>query len=187
MASAEERFALQGDVHLLELPLDVYARAMQRQEDVLRELALIAISEASDGGTTAPSRLAALIDQLSARFSTFAEVTRPRITSALVDGHPDRIDVTLTAAISKGEDAQRLRDLLDEVDEYCRRGDLLTLARTPGLTTFVHWYLDEFIGQLRGAEPVPWPRYAAEHAADEEVPTQASAGRDAASEKEPAP
>jgi hypothetical protein len=52
--------------------------------------------------------------------------------------------------------------MLDEADEYCRSGQaLLTLETPPDAKLFRQWYLDEFIGQLSGAPPTPWPEYAA--------------------------
>lgn len=51
-----------------------------------------------------------------------------------------------------------LRQMLAEADEYCRAGDeLLTLAAPPDIAAFTGWYLQEFLRQLDGAAPQPWP------------------------------
>jgi hypothetical protein len=51
--------------------------------------------------------------------------------------------------------------MLDEADEFCRRGrHLLTLETPPELVVFRKWYLQEFIDQIeRGAEPTAWPEF----------------------------
>jgi hypothetical protein len=50
--------------------------------------------------------------------------------------------------------------MLDEADEYCRRGEhLLTLETPPELVRFRRWYLQEFVNQIAGAAPEPWPDY----------------------------
>jgi anti-anti-sigma factor len=56
--------------------------------------------------------------------------------------------------------SRRLGELLDEVDDYCRaRGHLLTLVPPDDAVAYRHWFLGEFIGQIGGAEPVPWPQH----------------------------
>jgi hypothetical protein len=59
------------------------------------------------------------------------------------------------------EASLRLQEILDEADAYCLAGThLLTLATPPDLTRFRRWFLEEFINQLAGAAPVPYPDYA---------------------------
>jgi len=51
--------------------------------------------------------------------------------------------------------------MLDEADDYCRRGDhLLTLATPAEELRFRRWFVGEFVEQLGGAAPTPWPAYA---------------------------
>ena len=53
--------------------------------------------------------------------------------------------------------------MLDEADEYCRRGDhLLTLATPPEELRFRRWFISEFVDQVNGAPPTPWPDVAGE-------------------------
>ena len=50
--------------------------------------------------------------------------------------------------------------MLDEADESCTRGDhLLTLA-TPEELRFRCWFIGEFVAQINGAPPTPWPDVA---------------------------
>jgi anti-anti-sigma factor len=52
--------------------------------------------------------------------------------------------------------------MLDEVDDYCRDGDLVSLVTPPEAVAYRRWFLDEFIRQLRDdADPRPWPGFEA--------------------------
>jgi anti-anti-sigma factor len=64
-----------------------------------------------------------------------------------------RYEVPAHAAVAAAE----LGAALDEVDDYCRNGDLLTLVTPPEALSFRRWLLGEFIAQIRhGASPTPW-------------------------------
>jgi hypothetical protein len=58
---------------------------------------------------------------------------------------------------SAGSAATALGEMLDEADEFCRAGDLLTLAAPDDSVEFRRWYLGEIVGQLAGRAPTPWP------------------------------
>ena len=49
-----------------------------------------------------------------------------------------------------------LTGLLEEADDYCRRGELLTLATPPELVAFRNWYLGQVVEQIDGRPPTPW-------------------------------
>jgi hypothetical protein len=52
--------------------------------------------------------------------------------------------------------------MLDEADEFCRQGKhLLTLATPPDLRRYRQWFLGEFVAQIGGRPPTPWPLFAA--------------------------
>ena len=56
------------------------------------------------------------------------------------------------------EASQALGDMLDQADAFCRDGShLLTLAADADVVAFRWWYLRQFIDQIAGAAPVPWP------------------------------
>ena len=70
------------------------------------------------------------------------------------------IDLTYHVPPAAAGAAQQLGDMLDEADEYCRRGNhLLTLATPAEELRFRRWFISEFVDQLRGAPPTPWPDY----------------------------
>ncbi len=55
-----------------------------------------------------------------------------------------------------GPAAQELDRMLDEANEFCRSGDLLTLDTPPDVLAFRQWFLAEFVAQLAGSAPTPW-------------------------------
>ena len=72
-------------------------------------------------------------------------------------GRGDRtIDLRYDVPPEVADGVVRLGALLDEADEFCRSGDLLTLATLPGNLAFRRWYLEEFARQVAGQLPCPW-------------------------------
>jgi len=138
-------------VRIVGLPLDVYARASEHNDELLREFALIR-EENSDH---VPSRLLALIEELDARFGKFTEGPTLAIQAALDRGDAD-LDLSYEVPPEAAAAARRLGTLLDEADEFCRSGELLTLATLPESVTFRRWFLDEFVLQVNGRPPRPW-------------------------------
>ena len=68
------------------------------------------------------------------------------------------IDLTYRVPPVAAGAVQALDEMLDEADEYCRRGDhLLTLAAPPESVRFRKWFLGGFTDQFGGAAPTPWP------------------------------
>jgi hypothetical protein len=56
-----------------------------------------------------------------------------------------------------------LGDIFDEADDYCRAGEhLLSLATPPESLEFRRWFLGEFVNQIAGAAPTPWPAHRGE-------------------------
>lgn len=151
-------------VRLLRLPVAVHARAQEHSDEVQRELQLIAEQvrddESHGGASSVPVRLVQLVQTLTSQYSSFT-AEQESILEQAIDRGDREIELTFQVPNDVGPAAQHLSDLLDEVDDYCRAGrHLLTLATPAELVTYRRWYLDEFIGQAGGREPIPWPQYA---------------------------
>ena len=143
------------EVRLLRLPLQLWQRTQEHVDGLLREFALIAQDD--EGRAAAPGRLLALVHELSAGFGSFSEAQRVQMEEALERGE-EEIDLTYRVPPAAAPAAQQLGDMLDEADQYCRRGDhLLTLATPEEELRFRRWYISEFVDQLGGARPTPWP------------------------------
>lgn len=139
------------EVRLLELPLNLLAESQERGDELGREFSHIADSD-SEG---VPARLTALSQQLTGRYAESVRPAQEQIDAAIARGD-DTIDVTFTVPRHASAAATQLWALLEEADEFCRAGDMLTLASTPEMLQLRHWYLGQFIDQLAGADPVSW-------------------------------
>lgn len=138
-------------VHIVGLPLDVYQRVSEHSDELLREFALIR----GDDSDQVPARLLTLIEELRSRFGAFSEGPRQAMQDALERGEAE-IDLRYEVPPEAAAGVRQLGALLDEADEFCRSGDLLTLATLPEGLAFRRWFLDEFELQLQGHPPRPW-------------------------------
>jgi hypothetical protein len=141
-------------VRIVGLPLDVFQRVSEHNDELLREFALIR----EDNSEHVPTRLLSLIEELNVRFGAFASGPRNAIEEALGRGDTT-IDLLYEVPADAAEGAQRLASLLDEADAFCRSGDLLTLATVPEGLAFRRWFLEEFVLQVGGAAPRAWSTY----------------------------
>jgi hypothetical protein len=158
-------------VRVLDMPLDVYARSTQHWDELMREFALISLdNDRGEEGHSRPlpTRLNALIDELTRDFSPFTVDTEAERDAALARGERT-IDLSYQLPAVAADGVRRLGATLDEVDDYCRAGKhLITLATPPESLAFRRWYLEEFIEQIENRrEPRPWSAYVTERHADE--------------------
>lgn len=146
------------DVHLLGLPVKVWASAQEHVDELLREFSLIAAQIRSEGGhSEVPVRLIDLIDAVTAEYGGLNTEQEARLAAAAAAGVPLIDDLLFRIPPEAADAVMHLGALLDEADAYCSVGDhLLTLASPPVLARFRKWYLDEFTGQLAGRAPVAW-------------------------------
>ena len=148
------------EVHLLELPVGLWARTQQHTDELLREFLLIAeqVRHVGDAATApTPVRLGELVDELNGSYGSFSEEQEARLFAAAAAGE-EAIDLTYQVPESAGVAARHLGDLLNEADAYCRSGEhLLTLETPAELVGFREWFLEEFRRQTTGEQPTPWP------------------------------
>ena len=144
-------------VRLLQFPLLVYRRAQEHFDELLREFALLSIdSSGTVPGHEVPRRLRELVDELGQRFARATQDATGQREEALRAGLTS-VDLTYNVPPQVREGSLALARMLDEADEFCRRGELLTLATPPEVVEFRRWFLDEFVAQADGAAPTPWP------------------------------
>lgn len=144
-------------VRLVGVPLDVWARASEHHRDLTREFQLLA-ARPEGGSHTVPKRLLDLVDELTGRFAGFSAGQEEQRDAALDRGET-RLDLTYELPVGAAVAARQLAEMLDEADEFCRQGDLLTLATPPDGLRFRRWYLAEFERQVAGEPPVAWDDY----------------------------
>ena len=145
------------DVHLLQVPVAIWGKTQEHSDELFREFALIA-SGGSPGSV--PARLTELVETLNATYAGVSSEQERQLFEAAAAGVPEIEDLAFQVPAAAGEAAVALGQLMDEADEYCRTGEhLLTLTSPPDQLRFRRWYLDQFVTQIAGAPPVPWPEY----------------------------
>jgi len=147
-------------VRLLGLPVPLQARAEEHSAELTRELMLIGEQMRQQGDHAGlPARLVSLVQELTAQYSVFTGEQEQQLADAIARG-VDAIDLVYRVPASAGGAARALDDILDEADAYCRAGEhLLTLPTPDDLVTYRRWFLDQFIDQTAGHEPVPFSAY----------------------------
>ena len=150
-------------VELLQFPLQLYRLASEHHEDLMRELALIALHPVASGEHSVPSRLIALIEELDAQYAPAVSAADQQRDVALERGDVE-IDLRYLVPAEARAASVRLGEMLGEAEKYCRSGEhLLTLATPPAAVAFRRWYLGQFVDQIDVAPPTPWPVYAQRH------------------------
>ena len=159
-------------VRVLDLPMDVFDRAHQASEELMREFTLIAagLARGVDGPDSAPrlpARLVSIVQMLSEGYGPFTGAQDEQLAVAVRAGLPRLDEVVYEVPASAADAARTLGEMLDEADEYCRAGrHLLTLATPPELVTFRRWFLGEFERQAAGEPAMTWTAYLARNGAD---------------------
>ena len=145
-------------VEMRRIPVALQARATEHAEELQREFVLIAEGlQHTESSSALPRRLLDLVDVLRREFGGFTAEQEDAFDEALRTG-VRTVDLTFRVPPAAAEAAIALGQMLDEADEYCREGrHLLTLATPPELVAYRRWYLEQFVDQLAGGAPTPWP------------------------------
>jgi hypothetical protein len=77
------------------------------------------------------------------------------VEDALARGD-EQLDVVYEVPQAASVACKELNAMLDEADDFCRHGELLTLATPGDQVAFRRWFLDEFVTQLAGGAPTAW-------------------------------
>lgn len=143
-------------VRLLRMPIGLFLRAREHHDELVRELTLMAMrANTPERGPQLPPRLGELVDILGRRFGATASRADAERDAAIERGDTT-VDLRYRVPASIGTDLVALNELIDDADEFCRTGQLLTLPRDAAIARFGHWYNGEFLRQLQGLDPIPW-------------------------------
>jgi anti-sigma B factor antagonist len=145
------------EVRLLDVPLDLHARSAAHGEALQREFELIRLAEGTDD--TVPSRLRRLVEDLQGRFGGLSDGPEEEMRRAREAGCQE-VSLTYQVPEAAGVASAQLLAALREADDYCRAGELVTLATPPDQVAFRDWFLGEFIAQIAGAPPRSWHEVA---------------------------
>jgi len=141
-------------VRFLDVPVPLVFRSNQHQQELVREFTLIQLSD--DGAKQhVPLRLLEVVERDSREFSELSVRLWEELSEAMERGDP-LVDMEIEIPPSARAAALEMLATLTEADEFCRRGDLLTLASPPDLVAFREWFLGEVVRQIDGSSPSPW-------------------------------
>ena len=147
-----------GHAVLRDYPLRLWARMQEHSQEVLREFTLLLIGQ--DEGVAAdaaPRQLVELAEMFTNRFGPLMDQIHLARQAAL-DAGKDRMDSEVGLVPGIPELLAQVDRVLNAVDEYCRNGELLTLARPPEVVALFEWSRSELVKQYEGSgEPTPWP------------------------------
>jgi hypothetical protein len=141
------------------LPVPLHGRSQEHSEGLMREFALMA-NPHPDSEQEPPQRLIRLMEQLRGEYSGFTAGVEQSLQDAIERGD-EIIDLEYRLPVAVRGACIDLDQILDEVDEFCRAGEMLTLASPPELVRYRKWFLDEFVNQIDGKPPTPWSEYEA--------------------------
>jgi hypothetical protein len=143
-------------VELHGYPVQLGNEVAEHIEEWMREFRLIALSrEAGTARLDVPDRLLQMVDALSRQYASELDEPEKRRLAAAARGERT-VDLVYPVRPETEQVVTAWRDMLAEVDEYCRQEDLLTLQRPPEQIALQDWILDEFLRQLAGEPPRPW-------------------------------
>jgi len=139
------------DLRLDQLPVSLHLMAAEHIDGLLREFRWL---------STDPSDTPVRILEVGNRLRRRSSAVMDPLTAVLNDAHrrgEASVDLAFPVPITAGDHCRTVGQLLDEADEYCRSGGMLTLA-TPGpAVAYRRWFLGEFVRQVGGEGPVAWP------------------------------
>jgi hypothetical protein len=143
-------------VWLLRYPVELGSSVEEHVHEWMREFTLIRLGQLS--GTSkhdVPARLQAMVEQLTRQYAT--ELAEPhRLRAAAAARGETHVDLPYPVRPETEQVVVTWQRMLDDVDEFCRTEDLLTLQRSPAQKALNDWVLQEFLRQLRGEPPRPW-------------------------------
>jgi hypothetical protein len=121
----------------------------------LRELELISIELEGDDAARVAAPLANLVDQLYRRFRGQRDSYRDVVAAAQARGERTvELETTVPSAAAAG--ARSYLALLEQADELCRSGLLLTSEPPAHVRSLRRWFVEEMAAQLLdGASPTP--------------------------------
>ena len=129
------------------VPVDGYLELQAHNDALFRELELVSIElEAGDDADRA-SPLADLVDQLYRRFRGQRDSYRDVVAAALARGERT-VELETTASPDSVGPAWTYLELLEQADELCRAGVLLTPEPPTHVKALRRWFVEQMAAQL---------------------------------------
>ena len=150
-----EHSAFVAEATLRDFPLRIWHRQLEHNQALLREIQLLASARASGALDDVPARLLEMAGQFIARYGpTMDYLTSQRM--AAYEAGLEKFDSVVPLPAETLDIVPRALAMMREVDDYCRDGDLLTLAAPSDVAALQDWSTSEILAQFRGGAPTPW-------------------------------
>lgn len=140
---------------LVGVPVPIMLKAQAAYDELFREFRFVIEGDPAGSSAAIHGRLIALVDELGTRFQGFTAGAEEEWHRALESG-AQTVDLYFELPADIGPVCERYDELLDEADEFCRAGALMTLAATPEVRAVRQWLLKEFVRQTAHEPPLPW-------------------------------
>lgn len=137
---------------LIAVPTRLILASEGNIEDLTRELQVARLS----GRSSEAGRLLELATELLAHFEDASSALRRAAETAWEEGRR-LIDWNLPLDPGSGPALRRVVELLEEVADHCRAGELLALAPSDEVLAVRRWMVEELVRQLAGERPSPCP------------------------------
>jgi hypothetical protein len=141
-------------IRLVDYPVALAIRAGRHYEAIQREFALIHFSDDATKASV-PARLLEVAERTRAALASGEIIDREQVTTSIEQG-AGSVTVDLRMPRAAGEAMAELAGLLVEADDFCRDGELITVAMPEDCRDFREWFLGEFVRQIDGEPSTPW-------------------------------
>jgi anti-sigma regulatory factor (Ser/Thr protein kinase) len=144
-------------IALIEAPIQAMIRANAHYDALYREFRLILESDRSQVQNV-PGRLLSLIGELGRSFLGFGRPAAKAWQTGVQENRKT-VDLHFRIPSEAGPIVERYNKLLDEADDFCQQGELLTIAPTIEALSVRRWAFGQVVRQCLGEPPTPWPRW----------------------------
>jgi hypothetical protein len=141
-------------IRMVGVPVELFLATRQQHDELMREFAVLALAH-QDEGSAQPAELRRLVHELGLHYGASGPRADESVETASQAGQAT-IELTYRVPISVLEAADRLENLMQSADAFCREGRMLTMPRTPQMARFAAWWLGELRRQVAGYGPTPW-------------------------------
>jgi anti-sigma regulatory factor (Ser/Thr protein kinase) len=139
-------------VRFVGVPVDGYLELQAHNDALFRELELVSIELEAGEAAGTPTPLADLVDQLYRRFRGQRDSYRDVVAAAQAHGEPT-VELETTASPDNVAMARSYLALLEQADELCRTGMLLTPEPPPHVKSLRRWFVEQMAAQLLDGHP----------------------------------
>jgi anti-sigma regulatory factor (Ser/Thr protein kinase) len=144
-----------AQVHLLRYPVRRGVRTREHFEALRRECQLLQFT-APEALRRTPQRLLEMAGMLAGRYAVELAEPERRKLDAFARGE-ETVDLAYPLRPEAAAMVRSWQEVLTEMDALCEKEGLLTLAAAPDVVELRTWVLEEFLRQIAGAPPQPWP------------------------------